>query len=146
MSNDRSQVGIGTLIVFAMVLVASIAAGVLVETAGFLQSQSEEIGEQTSQLVTDRLPVISARETVTNLDVDLENEVSRLHFLVKKASGVGDIDVSHATIRTISLTGSAMLTYNKRSIMGARTSPPLRSKDPSRRCRATTPYSISPSS
>lgn len=56
--DERGQVGIGTLIVFiSMVLVASIATGVLINTAGFLQSTSEQTGEEAVSGVVDRVQV-----------------------------------------------------------------------------------------
>jgi len=63
----RSQVGIGTLIVFTgMIIVAVIAGGVLIETADFLQSDAEATGEESSQQVTNGLQVQSAIGDVTD--------------------------------------------------------------------------------
>lgn len=63
---SRGQVGIGTLVVFiAMVLVAAIAAGVLINTAGFLQTKSKVTGDEASKQVSNRIQVVSARGEVT---------------------------------------------------------------------------------
>jgi flagellin-like protein len=94
---DRGQVGIGTLIVFiAMVLVAAIAAGVLINTAGFLQTQSEQTGEQSTQQVTDRLEPVSKTGIVSGSD-----EIETIELTVQKAPGASDINVSAATLEFI---------------------------------------------
>jgi flagellin FlaB len=92
---ERGQVGIGTLIVFiAMVLVAAIAAGVLINTAGFLQSQSEETGESASESTTNRLQVVSA------VGEDLgSSTVSTVNLTVKQAPGSSNIDLSATLIQ-----------------------------------------------
>mgnify|MGYP000462916263 FL=1 len=100
----RGQVGIGTLIVFiAMVLVAAIAAGVLINTAGFLQTKSEETGQQSGQQVTNRLQVAAA--TGTHLD---SSEVGVINMTLKKSPGANNIDLENATVQWVGPSG----TYN----------------------------------
>ena len=108
--DDRGQVGIGTLIVFiAMVLVAAIAAGVLINTAGFLQSGAEETGQQSSDQVTNRLDVVS----VVGQSIDQTNsEVDKVVITVKKAPGSNNIDLSATTIQFVHSSGASDLTYN----------------------------------
>jgi len=90
---DRGQVGIGTLIVFiAMVLVAAIAAGVLINTAGLLQTQAEATGEESSQQVSDRLQIQSATGNVTTA-----GDIDSLNITVTKAPGADDIQLENVT-------------------------------------------------
>jgi len=92
-TQDRGQVGIGTLIVFiALVLVAAIAAGVLINTAGFLQSQAEATGEESTSQVADGLQIQTSTATVSS------GEISRIELKVGLAAGSDPINVTESTI------------------------------------------------
>jgi len=94
---ERGQVGIGTLIVFiAMVLVAAIAAGVLINTAGFLQTQAEATGEESTSQVSDRLQIVS-----TSGDVDNSQEVENVTFIVATSPGSGAVDLNQTTVEFV---------------------------------------------
>ena len=98
-SEDRAQVGIGTLIVFiAMVLVAAIAAGVLVNTAGFLQATAEDTGQESVDQVTERLDVINQHATVNSSG----EGIGYLNLTVGLASGAGAVDMDDTTVKYVS--------------------------------------------
>ncbi|MXR42889.1 flagellin [Halobaculum sp. WSA2] len=102
---ERGQVGIGTLIVFiAMVLVAAIAAGVLINTAGFLQSKSQETGQQSSKQVSDRVQEVATVGNVSGSQIDIVN------VTVTQAPGAGEIDIQNATVTWIGPSGTYQLT------------------------------------
>jgi flagellin FlaA/flagellin FlaB len=106
--DERGQVGIGTLIVFiAMVLVAAIAAGVLINTAGFLQTKSEATGEEASAQVSNRVTVVSAAGNVTDAqDIDFVN------VTVMRAAGAENINLSEATVQWIGPDEATTLTHS----------------------------------
>jgi flagellin FlaB len=100
---DRGQVGIGTLIVFiAMVLVAAIAAGVLINTAGFLQSSAQATGQQSSDSTTNRIQVVG----ITGDHFTDNSEVGVVDIVVKRAPGAGNVDLDKTTIQWIGPSGS----------------------------------------
>ena len=102
---ERGQVGIGALIVFiAMVLVAAIAAGVLINTAGFLQTQAEATGEESTSQVSDRLQIVSTSGDVDSSDVDA------LRFVVATAPGSDPIDLDQTTLQFIGEQGEVTVT------------------------------------
>jgi len=114
--NNRGQVGIGTLIVFiAMVLVAAIAAGVLINTAGLLQSQAEATGEETSQQISDRVQITTVTGTVGNGSEDSvlnDSRIDRVGLTVFRSPGSGDIDLTNVIIEVFANGESDTLTFD----------------------------------
>jgi len=121
--NERGQVGIGTLIVFiAMVLVAAIAAGVLINTAGLLQSQAEATGEESSEQVTDRVVVSSVAGIAIqsdgvdfdgNDDDNFDEEIEELNIIeltTLRSPGAGDINLENAIVEVFAEGESETLT------------------------------------
>ncbi|RQG93601.1 archaellin/type IV pilin N-terminal domain-containing protein [Natrarchaeobius chitinivorans] len=108
--DNRGQVGIGTLIVFiAMVLVAAIAAGVLINTAGMLQSQAEATGEESTDLVSERIDVTSSIGIVGDAD---DGNLSEIKLGVTGAPGADNIDLNQTIIQAVGPEGQANLVHN----------------------------------
>jgi len=103
-TESRGQVGIGTLIVFiAMVLVAAIAAGVLINTAGLLQAQAQQTGEETTAEVSD---VVKIGEIIGSSNSSTA-EISTVNVSLQLASGSDPINVSKISYTISSPTGEA---------------------------------------
>jgi len=116
-TDNRGQVGIGTLIVFiAMVLVAAIAAGVLVDTAGFLQEKAQQTGEDSTDQVSDNIQVVSKFGEIKKTHVPQDGSSFQSHrrvgnvtLLIKAGAGAGAIDMNDTTIQLIGEDGDVTI-------------------------------------
>ncbi|GAA0652258.1 archaellin/type IV pilin N-terminal domain-containing protein [Salarchaeum japonicum] len=112
---DRGQIGIETLVVFiAMILVAALAAGVLINTAGLLQTSAQSTSQDAQSGVTDRLDVSAATGIVNNsTDGKVINQTT---ISVSLAPGSDSINVSKTTIRWTGPSGATTLTNEDFSV------------------------------
>ena len=114
-SEERGQVGIGTLIVFiAMVLVAAIAAGVLINTAGFLQSQAEATGEDSTDLVSERIEVTSSVGIVEN--AESPEALDEIRLTVAGSPGADNIDLRDTTLQAVGPDGQENLVFGEANL------------------------------
>ena len=109
--DERGQIGIGTLIIFiAMVLVAAIAAGVLINTAGLLQTQAEDTGSETQEAIANQIEVVHSAGNVTETNGDRYIDV--VNLTVKKSAGSEEIDLRSITIQYTSDDTDRTLVHN----------------------------------
>lgn len=107
----RAEMGVGTLIIFiALLLVAAVAAGVLIQTAGSLQQKALSTGNQaTGQISTNALVLeVSA---VDGSDQDVEN----FSMIMKLAPGSDSIKLDDVTLTMNTVDETTTYTYDSGS-------------------------------
>lgn|GEM_PF-491481 len=87
---DNAEIGIGTMIVFiASVLVAAVAAAILVNTSGLLQSKGKAAGEQSIKRVASNIEV---SRIMADRD-DATTDMQRLVLYLSLAPGASKVDL-----------------------------------------------------
>lgn len=94
-----------------MVLVATIAGGVLINTAGFLQSQSEETGVESTQQASDRIQIFSSVGVLGGDDIN-GNMIVRDNDPVWLEEAVADTAVNGVDDNVVTADGRNVIAVN----------------------------------
>ena len=114
---DKSAAqGIGTLIIFiALILVAAVAAGVLIQTAGSLQSKSLDVGRQSQEKITSDVEVVQmfVKNTSDNVISKSTGGIQdNVTVVVRLGSGSVPIKLSDMLIRFDTQDGSQTVIFS----------------------------------
>ncbi len=108
--NEQAQAGVGTLIIFiAMVLVAAVAAAVLIQTSGVMQSKSTSTTKEAAAAIGENI-VVEAVDGVASGSL-----LTYLNITIKVAAGGSDLDLSKLLVKVQTST----FNYTKNSTLSA---------------------------
>lgn len=111
-NTKKAAQGIGTLIIFiAMILVAAVAAGVLIQTASSLQSKSLDVGRQSQEKLTTSLEVVQVTAQNTNNSY-INASGDSYSILVRLGSGSTPIRLDDLIVTVDTASGSEAYTHN----------------------------------
>jgi len=110
-NSKKGAQGIGTLIIFiAMILVAAVAAGVLIQTASSLQSKSLDVGRQTQERLTTDIEVVQVFATSSSGVINTGGD--NVTFILRLGSGSTPVKLQDLLVRFDTMSGSQSLIYN----------------------------------
>ena len=111
-NNNKGAQGIGTLIIFiALILVASVAAGVLISTVSNLQGKAEVTGSEVQQRLATGFTIIQVGATGTS-DGEINASDDTFEIRAQLAPGSNPVKLEDITLSLVTQTGSTSYTYN----------------------------------
>ena len=104
----RAEMGVGTLIIFiALLLVAAVAAGVLIQTAGSLQQKALSTGTQATGQISTNAVVLE----VSAQDGRSTGTLDNISMIMKLAPGSEPIKLDDVTMTLSTVNSTQTLTY-----------------------------------
>ena len=109
----KGEAGIGTLILFiAMILVAAVAAGVLIQTSGSLQSKALYTGSRAKTQVSTQLNVIYMWGENGSITGAQGREINRTYVKVKLAAGSDNVKLNDTLVQVDTPSNRVNLRYD----------------------------------
>jgi archaellin len=106
-NSRRAEMGVGTLIIFiALLLVAAVAAGVLIQTAGSLQQRALATGSQSTGQISTNAQVIEVSA------VDGTTSMENFSLIVKLSPGSNAIELDSVTFTVGTMNTTTTYTYS----------------------------------
>ncbi|MFW5746251.1 MAG: archaellin/type IV pilin N-terminal domain-containing protein [Nanoarchaeota archaeon] len=113
MKGRKAEAGIGTLILFiAMILVAAIAAGVLIQTSSSLQSKALYTGSRAKTEVSSQVAVIYLWGEDATISA---RTVNTTHMKVKLTAGSDSVKLGDSMVQVDTQNSRSNLVYNSTS-------------------------------